>query len=355
LLSPDKLTPRIDPSRDTGNEADFIDFDKLIAIARRQWRLVAAFAFAFAILGVVYVLTSVPVYTADTSVLIDRSDSQVINQLAAFGQMDDDEGTVLSQVELLKSDTIAYAVADKLKLVDNPEFMGPKNSLFSVATLKSFVNFRSWFADDVAVAPDPEMRRRGAAETVAGNIDVERVGRSYVLDVSYTSQSPDLARDIAAAIADVYLVDKLNSKYEATRRAGEWLQERIEELRQQALDTDLAVQKFRSEHGLVESGSGTLLSEQQLSELNSQLINAQAATAQPRQNMPASSRSSTPSRPMRSSLMCLTAPFRMTFARNISRLRSLRPRSKRVLVPITSRRFAFARKWPNMNGSCSMS
>lgn len=130
MLSPDKLTPRIDPSRDTGNDADFIDFDKLIAIARRQWRMVAACGFAFAILGIVYVLTSVPVYTADTSVLIDRSDSQVINQLAAFGQMDDDEGTVLSQVELLKSDTIAYAVVDKLKLVDNPVFTAPKSSLF---------------------------------------------------------------------------------------------------------------------------------------------------------------------------------------------------------------------------------
>ncbi|MGO7594059.1 chromosome partitioning protein ParA, partial [Rhizobium leguminosarum] len=99
-----------------------------------------------------------------------------------------------------------------------------------------------------------------------------RVGKSYVLDVSYTSQSPDLARDIAAAIADVYLVDKLNSKYEATLRAGEWLQERIEELRQQALDTDLSVQKFRSEHGLVEAVSGTLISDQQLSEINWVLI-----------------------------------------------------------------------------------
>ncbi|TLX13821.1 polysaccharide biosynthesis tyrosine autokinase [Rhizobium sp. MHM7A] len=280
MLSPDKLTPRIDPSRDTGNEADFIDFDKLIAIVRRQWRIVAVCAFVFAILGVVYVLTAVPVYTAETKVLIDRSDNQMINQLAAFGQLDDDEGTVLSQVELLKSDTIAYAVVDKLKLVDDPVFTAQKNSLFSVATLKSLLNFRSWFADDVAVAPDPEMKRRWAAETVAGNIDVERVGKSYVLDVTYTSQSPDLARVIAAAIADVYLVDKLNSKYEATRRAGEWLQERIEELRQQALDTDLAVQKFRSEHGLVEAGSGTLLSEQQLSELNTQLIKAQAETAQ---------------------------------------------------------------------------
>ncbi|MGO8048497.1 chromosome partitioning protein ParA, partial [Rhizobium johnstonii] len=79
-----------------------------------------------------------------------------------------------------------------------------------------------------AVTPDPERKRRSAAETVAGNSDVERGGRSDVLDVSDTAQSPDLARDIAAAIADVYLVDKLNAKYDATRRAGQWLQERIE-------------------------------------------------------------------------------------------------------------------------------
>ncbi|MGO7631882.1 chromosome partitioning protein ParA, partial [Rhizobium ruizarguesonis] len=64
-----------------------------------------------------------------------------------------------------------------------------------------------------------------------------------------------------------------------TRRPGVWLQERIEELRQQALDTDLAVKKFRSEHGIVEAGSGTLISDQQLSEINTQLINEQAENA----------------------------------------------------------------------------
>ena len=71
----------------------------------------------------------------------------------------------------------------------------------------------------------------------------------------------------------------------ATRRASSWLQDRIAELRQKALETDLAVQKFRSANGLVSTGSGTsttLLSDQQLSELNSALITAQGQTARMR-------------------------------------------------------------------------
>ncbi len=279
MLSPDKNPARVDLSRDGAPEADFIDFDKLLAIARRQWRPVAVSAGIFAILGAVYVLTSVAQYTADTTVLIDRSDNQVIRQLGDPGQLDDDEGTVLSQLELLKSDSIAYAVVDKLKLTENSEFMAPNKSLFSISNVKSVLNVKSWFAHDDVTADDKDAKRRAAAGTIVGNIDVERVGRSYVLDLSYTSPSPDLARNIASAIADVYLLDKLNSKYEATRRAGDWLQQRIEELRQQALATDLAVQKFRTEHGLVESGTGTLLSEQQLSELTKQLITAQGDTA----------------------------------------------------------------------------
>ncbi len=279
MLSPDKNPARVDLSRDGASDGDFIDFDKVLAIVRRQWRCVAIAGGVFALLGAIYVLTSVAQYTADTSVLIDRSDNQVIKQLGDFGQLDDDEGTVLSQLELLKSDSIAYAVVDKLKLTENSDFMAPNKSLFSLSNIKSLLSFKSWFAQSTVTADDGDAKRRSAAATIVGNIDVERIGRSYVLDLSYTSPSPQLARDIAAGIADVYLVDKLNSKYEATKRAGNWLQQRIEELRQQALDTDLAVQKFRTEHGLVESGTGTLLSEQQLSELTKQLITSQGDTA----------------------------------------------------------------------------
>ncbi|MBW9055955.1 polysaccharide biosynthesis tyrosine autokinase [Rhizobium mesosinicum] len=278
MLSPDKVTEHSNEEWEHSESRSTVDVEKLIAIAVRQWRPVALSAFLFLVLGIIYIVTAVPKYTASTSVLIDRGNSELLSQLSNAGVPVEDDASVLSEVELFKSDTISSAVIDKLKLLDNPEFSSPDNSPISM--LRSLLKFRNWFASDDVDDDDADSKRRDAAQKIVDNMDVDRVGRTYALSVSYTSTSPDLAAKIAGSIADAYLVDKLNSKYEATRRASDWLQERIEELRQKALDSDLAVQKFRTAHGLLNSGGQfQLLSDQQLSELTTQLISAQAETA----------------------------------------------------------------------------
>ncbi len=261
-----------------------VDVEALIAAARRQWLVVAACAAAAFVLGIVYILTAVPLYTSYVSVLIDRGNREVVQQLSTIGGVIDDEASILSQVELLYSDTIALAVVDKLDLSNDPSFMSSEASAISsaIGAIRSIANVSSWFASE-----EPETdaqvaaRRRAAADQLLDNVSVSRVGRTYVLEVSYVSPSSQLSAKIANAIGEAYLVDKLNSKYEATRRASDWLQERIAELRQKALASDLAVQKFRSANGLVAAGS-VLVADQQLSELNSAMIVAQSDTAKAR-------------------------------------------------------------------------
>ncbi|MBB3387438.1 succinoglycan biosynthesis transport protein ExoP [Rhizobium sp. BK275] len=284
MLSPDKVSAHADEDWENAGAGDTIDVERLVAVARRQWRVVAVCMGIFAILGLVYILTAVPKYTASTSVLIDRGNSQIVNQMqanVAAALPIEDDASVLSEVELFKSDSIGLAVVDKLKLLDNPEFTSPARSPISM--LRSLLNFRTWFASDDVAADDLDTLRHNAADKIVTDMDVDRIGRSYALSISYTSTSPELASKIATSIAEAYLVDKLNSKYDATRRASEWLQERIDELKQRALDSDLAVQKFRTAHGLLSTGGQyQLLSDQQLSELTTQLIGAQADTARAR-------------------------------------------------------------------------
>ncbi len=86
---------------------------------------------------------------------------------------------------------------------------------------------------------------------------------------------------IANAFGEAYITDKLDSKFEATQRASSWMQARIDELRQKAIETDLAVQKFRTANNLVSTGD-SLVSDQQLAQLNTALIAAQADTARAR-------------------------------------------------------------------------
>jgi polysaccharide biosynthesis transport protein len=256
-----------------------LDFDALISVARRQWRTVAVSILVSVVLGISYVLTAVPKYTASTSVLIDRGNSQVVEQLSTISGVLDDEASVLSQVELLKSEAIALAAVDKLNLQDNPEFMGSDGNLLTagLALMRSLAS-ELLKREEVGLLDPAEANRRTAFRGLIRAMDVSRVGRSYVLQIDITATSPRLAAQIAGAVADAYLTDKLNAKYDATRRAGTWLQERIEELRQRSLESDLAVQKFRAANGLLVAND-KLVSDQQLTELNSALIVARADTA----------------------------------------------------------------------------
>jgi succinoglycan biosynthesis transport protein ExoP len=272
----------LDDDNNQSQSEGFLDIEAIVAIARRQLFVVATCIVLGIIMGAVNIVTAVPLFTSNVSVLIDRGNGQLADQLSSLGSgsMIDDEASVLSQVEIFKSDTIASAVVDKLGLASDPAFMASPGSLIGnvIGIVRSVLSVSEWFVSKDARREDLAARHLAAERRLLDNLEVSRVGRTYVLDIKYTSPSPELSAKIANAFGDIYLVDKLNSKYDATRRASDWLQDRIAELRQKSLDSDLAVQKFRTANNLVSAGS-VLVSDQQLSELNSALIVAQSDTA----------------------------------------------------------------------------
>ena len=109
------------------------------------------------------------------------------------------------------------------------------------------------------------------------------MARTYVLSISVTSEDPIKAMRLANAVADAYVVDRLDARYDAAKRASTWLTERIEGLKDQVRRSEEAVAKFREENKLTVSSEGTVaVSEQQLSELNGKLITARSEMAEKR-------------------------------------------------------------------------
>ena len=266
----------------TARSGDFVDIDQALAIIRRRWKVVAACAVLGLMLGAAYILVAVPRYTATANLLIDQSNSKLVDQLSAVGGVLSDDASVLSQVEILRSEKVLLAVIDRMKLTQDRAFNSTGGSILGWlrSSIGSFFSTLRWFASselqDDRVGHDASRRR--ALETLLSNLTVRRVDRSYVLLIAYSSVSPELATRIVDAIAEEYLNDQLDSKYDATRRASEWLQRRIDELRVRSVETDLAVQRFRAQNGLL-AADGKLISDQQLTELNSQLITARVDTA----------------------------------------------------------------------------
>ena len=112
------------------------------------------------------------------------------------------------------------AVVDKLKLTDDQEFTGGRPN-FAVALIRTVLGL-----SDIPKVSSQEESQRLAALSVQNHLNVRRVGVTYVLEIAYRSTDPEKAARIANAVADAYLLNQLETKYEATKRASVWLQER---------------------------------------------------------------------------------------------------------------------------------
>lgn len=228
MLSPERLSTLQHDWFEQRSPNDAIDIEKLLAIVRRQWAVVALATIVAVIIGVSYALTAVPLYTATSSLLIDRGNDGLVNRLTQNDSVTggDDEVSILSQVEVLKSDTIGLAVVDKLNLGQDPLFMASSGSFLSK------FNPMKWFVTSNIDKDLAEKSRRDALTLLQDDMDITRVGRTYILNISFTSPSADLSARVANAIPDAYILDKLDSKYDSTRRASDWLLARIDELKQ---------------------------------------------------------------------------------------------------------------------------
>jgi succinoglycan biosynthesis transport protein ExoP len=264
-------------------QSDMLDLDYLFAAAKRQLRVFLIACAAGLALGIAYIVTAVPLYTASTDFLIDDRRANTSADAAALSGPGFDSVAVDSQVEVVKSGKIGLVVVETLQLDKDPRHMASDGDILSsmlgtvMSSIKSIVAGHR--RDDLLEVDRDAIRRQLALSKLQRNLTVERIGRTHVLRISYRSSDPQLATRITNGFAEAYVSDQLDSKYESTKRASSWLQERIEELRQAAVSSDLAVQKYRTDHNLL-APKGVLVTDQQLSELNSQLILARAASAQ---------------------------------------------------------------------------
>ena len=263
---------RSEVPEDSINLSEIIE--QLAGFVRRQLPIFIFVIGCCIALGLVYLITTPASFTSHAMLLIDSSKLRILQQQQApIGDVPIDTAQVETQVEILKSENIGLSVIKDLKLTDDPEFVGPGGGVVG--------HILDFFASP-KVQSETDLTRQALATFLAKRA-IARVSRTYVLDIGYTSLNADRSASIANAIADAYVVDQLESKYQATRRASAWLQDRIKELRQQASDADRAVLDYKEKNKIVAvsggsaSGGPRLLGEQQIEELNTQLGSARAA------------------------------------------------------------------------------
>ena len=246
--------------------ADPVDF--LLGLFRQQLTIILSAAILAITLGALYIFATPPTFTARATMIIDRGKVQA--QLGGMSrELPVDVVEVDSQIQLIKSETVALAVIKRLNLAEDPEFVGPP------------VGLAGWIHGLLSRRFEPTLDPvRVALTGMASRLSVNRIS-GFVIEIEFRSLKPKRAAEIANAFADCYVEDQLNSRYLAARQAGTWLQGRIQELGEQSSLADEKVVQFKARNNIVAAG-GRLINDQQLTELNTLLGLAREKTAETR-------------------------------------------------------------------------
>lgn len=251
-----------------------IDLRQLISVFRRHLRLFAAVVLLVFIPVILFTLQATPRYTATAAVMLDVRKENVVDVNAVLSGLPPDSAVVDTEVEVLKSRSMAEKVVDRLKLDQDPEFNSALRPPGLMTRLRAYV---APSAPRAAVGG--QRRREQVIDSVRRHLTVNRSGLTFLINISFESTSPVKAAQISNAFAQMYLFDQLDAKFDATRQANTWLNERLGELRGQVQEAEAAVQQYRIANNLM-SAQGATLTEQEISTLNSQLAATRASQAE---------------------------------------------------------------------------
>ena len=244
---------------ETASISEYLNF--AIGFLRRRYLIIAICLLLSIAGGALFLYAAKPMYAASATMMIETHKDSGL--LPGLSEASTDAPWIESQIEILRSQDVAAYVVKQLKLADDPEFPQSGADLWDgiLARLGWGPRPPASEAERVAVATGVVMQQ----------VSVRRIGPTYLIQISFRSHNREQAVKIANAMIDGYIFDQLNAKYQANRRASDWLQERLQALREQAATAERAVIEFKTKNNIVSSGGGSLMNEKQLTEATGQL------------------------------------------------------------------------------------
>jgi succinoglycan biosynthesis transport protein ExoP len=245
-----------------------IDIGAVIwAVVRRLPRIILVTLLLLG-LAFVWLMFQPRLYESTASILVEpRSNFYTRSANEAAPTLTGGEaGVVSSQIELVKSRDTLLRVIDQLDLRSKSEFNGSAGG-FSPFALVGQILGRS---NAAPVSVD---------EVVLGNLyerlTVLQERDSRIISVIVRSTDPQLAADIANAVAYAHVARRAQLSLSDTAEASGWLGQEIDRLRVAVTEAETAVATFKVDNDLFTGSNNTSLLDQQLSTIANQITSAQ--------------------------------------------------------------------------------
>lgn len=223
---------------------------------RRRKGSVLSVALGVFILGAFWTFIQRPVYTAKSTLLIEKEPNILsFDQVLQIQAMGDD--FYQTQYRLLSGRGLADTVVDRLKLYENAEFVGKPEKRKK------------------PIDPTDHVFREGLIDGFLARLSVKPVRLTRLVEVAFEARDPKLAAECVNELAAAFIDLNINIKYAATEQATTFLSEQIKGLQSEIEQKGKQLQGFEAEANIVALSDTETTVIDRLGQLNQALTEAQ--------------------------------------------------------------------------------
>ncbi len=242
-------------STDKTKQNDF-DLSNVIAVIwRGKWTILLCTLLM--LIGGVYQanVRAVPKFMASATLVLDTSGDNLVDIETVVTGISSDTSAINTELLVLKSRGLITQLVQDLELTADPEFNSALDTTESLsdrvkALLHSALatvlpNVAEDIAGDDSVSALTELYR--TTERVQGVISVINQRNTFVFEIRVTTTDPDKSALIANSLAQLYIQDQIQVRFDATESAGKWLSERVAELQEEWETKQAGIKELRAQ------------------------------------------------------------------------------------------------------------
>ena len=224
------------------------------AIVRRHWEMIAVLSIALTALVALACALAPPINVGSALIAIDR---QAVPETVGSGQVmtTGDDQFMATQQGLLQADTILRPVAEHYNLLEREH------------QLRRYLFWRYSREKEAAIRNAP---------IVLKHLKVERNPNTYLLTITYRDTNPQVAANVANAIADSYLREIFETRTKEAGRLTSSMERQLIDLKQKMESTHNALMVYQRDLGTADPEQKTSVLVAKLQALNTENSVAQA-------------------------------------------------------------------------------
>jgi capsular exopolysaccharide synthesis family protein len=229
-----------------------------LILLKRRWTILTV-ALVLATLVAIVSFKMQRVYEATARVEVEAATPEIQSLNDLFRSMPNDDAFLQTQVNVLKSENLAWRTVQQLGMGERPEFGG---------------------GGERPNADSQTAAQNRLIQAFKNHLRVQLMRDSRMVEVTFESTDPQLAARVANALVSNYSEYNFHQKYDATRQASGFMEQQLDELKAKVEKSQQAMVDYERQNVIVNIGDKQSAVEERLGDLSKDLTAAQSERMQ---------------------------------------------------------------------------